>query len=113
MDALFYYLTYPLIYVVASLPFWALYKVSDLLFHLLWLSGYRKAVVFNNLKNSFPAKTIDEIKVMQKQYYRYLCDLIFETLKTLTMTEDEARQRCFFHRQEWLDTLHDQKKSII
>ena len=113
MGAFSFYLTYPFIYLIASLPFRGLYLASDVLFHLLWLSGYRKKVVFDNLKNSFPDKSIDEIKVMRKQFYRYLCDLILETLKTLKMTEEEARERCVFHRQDWLDALHDQKRSII
>jgi Kdo2-lipid IVA lauroyltransferase/acyltransferase len=113
MQALSFYLLYPLIYLVASLPFGILYRLSDFAYYLLMLSGYRKEVVLNNLKNSFPEKTPKEIEAISKRYFRYLCDLILETLKTLTMTEKQARERCTFHNADWLDKLHEQKQSFI
>ena len=113
MSAISFYLTYPFIYLIASLPFRAMYKVSDILFYLLWLSGYRKKVVLQNLRNSFPEKSEAEIKTICKAYFRYLCDLILETLKTLTMTEQEARDHCTFHKAEWLDKMYEEKKSFI
>ena len=113
MQAFFFYLAYPFLYLIAALPFGALYKVSDLLYHVLRLTGYRQGVVLENLKNSFPDKSPHEIEALSKTYYRYLCDLILETLKTLTMTEKEAREHCVFHPVEWLDKLFDDKKSII
>ena len=113
MQAFFFYLAYPFIYLIAILPFNALYKVSDFLYHILRITGYRKEVVVNNLRNSFPEKNSAEIEVLCKKYYRYLCDLILETLKTLKMTEQEAREHCHFHSPEWLDRLYREKRSII
>jgi Kdo2-lipid IVA lauroyltransferase/acyltransferase len=113
MQALAFYLVYPLLYLLASLPFRALYKVSDVLYYLFWISGYRKKVVWNNLKNSFPEKSDEEIRKIQKEYFRYLCDITLETFKTLTMTEEEARERCVFIKQDWLDQYYKDKKSII
>jgi Kdo2-lipid IVA lauroyltransferase/acyltransferase len=113
MQALTFYLLYPFIYLVASLPFPLLYKLSDFAYYVLRLSGYRKEVVLNNLKNSFPEKNSQEIEAISKQYFHYLCDLILETLKTLTMTEKQARERCTFHNADWLDKLHEQKQSFI
>lgn len=113
MQAVAFYLGYPFIYLLASLPFSVLYRVSDLLFGILWLSGYRKKVVLMNLTNSFPEKSKEEIEALCKSYYRYLCDIILETFKTLTMTEQEARTRCTFINQPWLDKLHEENKSII
>lgn len=69
--------------------------------------------MLNNLKNSFPEKSASEIHLIYKEYYRYLCDLVFETLKTLKMTEKQAKERCLFHNPEWLDTLYQQQKSIL
>ena len=113
MQALVFYLVYPILYLVASLPFAALYKVSDVLFYLLRLSGYRKEVVRNNLKNSFPDKPEAEIESICDDYFRYLCDLILETLKTLTMAAEESRRRCIFHNTEWLDKYYKEKQSLI
>lgn len=113
MQALLFYFTYPFIFLVTRLPFRALYFLSDGLYYLLVLSGYRKAVVLKNLKNSFPDKSEREITVIAAQYYRYLCDLILETLKTLHMNEQESRARCTFHNTEWLDQFYKDKQSFI
>lgn len=113
MQALSFYLVYPLIYLVASLPFWALYKVSDVLYYLFRISGYRKDVVLQNLRNSFPEKSEHEIQQLCKAYFRYLCDLTLETLKTITTTAEEARERCVYHSADWLEKMHDEKKSLI
>lgn len=113
MQAIVFFFVYPLIYLVAHLPFWGLYKLSDGLYYLLKLSGYRKQVVLKNLRNSFPYKSETEIKIITKAYYRYLCDLILETLKTLNMSEQESRDRCTFHQTEWLKRFHQEGKSFI
>ena len=113
MQAVFFYITYPFVYLVAVLPFSALYKLSDVLYFLLRLSGYRKAVVNKNLRLSFPDKSDQEIEAISKSYYRYLCDLILETLRTLRMSEKESRERCTFHKAEWLDKLQAEGKSFI
>jgi KDO2-lipid IV(A) lauroyltransferase len=87
--------------------------VSDFFYLLLRISGYRKNVVIKNLKNSFPGKSDEEIEAIFREYYRYLCDLTLETLKTLKMTANESQSRCIFHQQPWLTKLHEEKRSII
>lgn len=113
MQAISFYLTYPFIYLIASLPFGALYKVSDILYYLLRLTRYRQKVVLNNLRNSFPDKSPSDIAALSESFYRYLCDLILETLKTLKMTEQESKEHCTFHSPDWLDKLYEEKKSFI
>src|SRR5882724_5452134 len=113
MQVVVFYLVYPILYLIASLPFRGLYILSDIFYFLFWISGYRKKVVFENLRNSFPEKTEKEIKSLAKSYYRYLCDLTLETLKTMRMTEQEARERCVYHNADWIDKMHEEKKSFI
>lgn len=113
MKALSFYLVYPLIRVIAALPFSILYFVSDGMARLLILSGYRRAVVEMNLRNSFPEKKDDEIRALSKAYYHYLCDLILETLKTMTMPADEYRKRVTLKNPEVLSKLAEEGKSII
>jgi len=113
MQAVIFYLLYPFIYLIASLPFWALYGVSNFFYLILNISGYRKEVVLNNLRNSFPEKLDSEIEFIKKRYFKYLCDLILETLKTIRMTEKQARERCVFHNPEWLNEFYEHKQSII
>lgn len=97
MQALVYYLSLPFIYLLAIMPFWVLYGVSDGLFLLLYyVIGYRKKVVRTNLLNAFPDKTSEERLAIEKKYFQYLCDLILETIKRLTISPEEAVKRCTF-----------------
>ena len=90
-----YYVALPFIYLLSVMPFRALYLLSDgfylLLYHVI---GYRTKVVFENLRNSFPDKTDAEIKVIQKRFYRYFCDLFLETFKTLTISPASMLKHC-------------------
>lgn len=47
-----------------------------------------------NLKNSFPEKTTAEIIKLEKKFYRYYCDLLLETFKTLTISPKKMLQHC-------------------
>lgn len=113
MQALFFYLTFPLLYLVASLPFRLLYAFSDCCYYLVRLTRYRRKVVLRNLRKSFPGKTDREIHIMANDFYRYLCDLLLETLKTMRISEAELKRRCTFARLDWLQKLHDEKRSLI
>lgn len=90
-------LVVPLFYLISILPFWVLYIFSFCIYILLfYIVGYRKKVVVQNLKNSFPHKSEVEIKKITKQFYKHLCDVIFETLKLLTISTSEFKKRFAF-----------------
>ncbi len=114
MQALLFYSLYPVIYLCSRSPFFLLYRLSDLLFLIVFhLIGYRKQIVLQNLQNAFPGKSEEEILTIQKKFYRHLCDLVVETLKTLSWTEAEVRERVTLHNKSLLDRLYAQNKSII
>ena len=72
-----YYLVYGLLYLISLLPFFILYRISELVFLLMYhLFGYRKKVVLENLRNSFPDKSEQEIKQIGKGFYKNFCDVI-------------------------------------
>jgi len=78
-------------------PFWLLYGIADVLyFLLLHVVRYRRNVVLNNLRLSFPGKTAAEINRIARGFYRNLTDLIVETIKMPDLTPDELRQRVRF-----------------
>lgn len=87
--------------------------LSDGLYHVLRWSGYRRKVVLRNLHHSFPDKTPEEIKAISNRYYRYLCDLILEILKTLNMSERESKAHCTFHSTDWLKKFQQDGQSFI
>jgi KDO2-lipid IV(A) lauroyltransferase len=97
MQAIGFYLLLPLLYFISILPFPVLYLFSDIgYFFVYHLFDYRKKVVFQNLKNSFPEKTDLEIHDLSKQYFHHLCDLIVESLKALTISRKAINKRCRF-----------------
>jgi KDO2-lipid IV(A) lauroyltransferase len=82
------------LYLVSLLPFWLLYTISDVVYVFLYrIFAYRTDVVREILANSFPDKTAAERLAIEKKYYRYLCDLILETIKMLSISPQEARHR--------------------
>ena len=114
MNSLLYYLALPLIYLVSLSPFWLLYRISDFLYVVIYyLVGYRKKVVIENLKNAFPDKPESEIKLIAKKFYQHLCDLLVESIKTITMSERYVQRHLKFHHSKDLDKIFDKGKSII
>lgn len=114
MHFLAYILLYPLLYLISILPFRLLYVVSDGLYILLYrIFGYRKKVVHNNLNLVFPEKSDAEIKRITKVFYHHLCDMILESIKSLTISEEDMRKRYKFTNVELMQNIEAQHKSII
>lgn len=114
MKAITYYLSLPFIYLISVLPFWLLYKVSDFLFFILYrIIGYRKEVVFRNLKNSFPEKSDADLKQIQIKFYQYFFDLILETVKSLTISAQTLQKRVLFEDTSILKHHFKNDQSII
>ncbi len=90
--------------------------ISDFLYVVLYkVLGYRKEVVYQNLRNSFPEKTEQEIKDIAEKYYHYLCDLFLETFKTLTVSRKTMLRHCYFSQQAFdvFDELAEEGKGVI
>jgi KDO2-lipid IV(A) lauroyltransferase len=116
MSKIGFYIALPLFYIISLLPFPIFYLLSDGICFLLYrIIGYRKTVVYDNLKNSFPEKTQEELKEIERKFYHYLCDLFLETLKTLTISKKEAIKRCSLNEntKTIFNQLHDKKQSCI
>jgi KDO2-lipid IV(A) lauroyltransferase len=97
LPALFYYSCLPFIYLLSLLPFPLLYFFSDGVYiFLYYVLHYRRVIVRQNLSNSFPEKSLFEIKEIEKRFYRYFCDLFLETFKTLTISKEEMIRHCEF-----------------
>lgn len=90
----------PFFYLVSLIPFALLYPISNVFSFVLYhLIGYRKKVVVNNLKNSFPDKSEQEILKITKEFYIHFVDVIFETIKLLTISEKSFKARCHYNSE--------------
>lgn len=99
---------------ISRLPFNVLYVFSDFLFLLMFhVVRYRKKVVHSNLRKSFPEKRDSEIIAIEKQFYRHFCDLVLESFKLFSISEEEIRKRMVFDNPEVLNNFLDQGKSVI
>ena len=114
MGTLAYYLVLPLLYGISLLPFPLLYLLSDgvflLLFHVI---GYRRDVVRTNLRNSFPEKSAAELDRIERDFYRWFCDLTLETLKTLTISPKAVLRHVHVEGEQVLRKYHEQGRSIV
>jgi KDO2-lipid IV(A) lauroyltransferase len=114
MGTLGYFVALPFIYGISLLPFPLLYLLSDGIYVLIYkVLGYRKEVVMNNLRNSFPEKDEAELKAIASKFYQWFCDLTLETLKTLTISPEEVRKRVEFKGKDILQQYAREKRSVI
>jgi KDO2-lipid IV(A) lauroyltransferase len=87
--------------LLSRLPFWVLYAVSDVLFIIsFYLIRYRRKMVWKNLTNSFPDKSVAELRNIEKEFYTNLCDYAVEMLKLLTISKSELGKRVVFNNPE-------------
>ena len=91
-----------------------LYIISDIIFFVnYYIIGYRKKIVYENLKNSFPDKSEKEIKQIQKKFFRNFSDYIVETVKAMTISEEELGKRVKHINQELFHQAKTERKNVI
>jgi KDO2-lipid IV(A) lauroyltransferase len=114
MQFLVYILVYPLLWLISILPFRLFYFFSDFVFFVIfYLVGYRKKVVWENLSRAFPDKTKVEIKRIQKNFYRHMCDMFLEMVKTLNLSKEELKERYKIVNIEVLQEIIKRKSVLI
>lgn len=114
MKRFFYYLSLPFLYVLSLLPWRVMYWCSDALYLLAYhVLGYRRKVILNNLRNSFPEKTEDEIQALAKTFAAYTCDLMLETIKTLTISERALKKHVALSDISVLQRYFEHNQSVI
>ena len=114
MKALGYYISLPFVYLISMLPFPILYLFSDFMYVIVYyIVGYRKNVIRQNLKNSFPEKSQSELIKIEKQFYHYIVDFFLETLKCITISEKTLMQRISIENREILEDLYKKNKNTL
>lgn len=91
-----------------------MYLKSDALAFVLYrVVGYRRAVVWDNLRRSFPEKSETELAEIVRKSYRNLTDVMLETMKSYTLPIREIDRRCPVLNAELVNKYLDQSRSII
>ncbi|MDX1830148.1 MAG: lysophospholipid acyltransferase family protein [Lutibacter sp.] len=114
INLLVYILVYPFIWFLSILPFRILYTISDGVYFLLYyIIGYRKKVVYDNLKLALPEKSEAELLAIRKQFYHHFVDIFIEMIKSFTISEKEVNKRYTYTNIELLSDLYKDGKSLI
>lgn len=82
------------IVVFGYLPFWFLYRLSDVLSFICYYFGIRRETIEQNLEISFPNKSQQQMRQLTKSVYRNFFDvMVVEMLKNFTISGKMMRRR--------------------
>lgn len=102
------------LWCLAWLSLSVLYRVSNGLFFIVYhVVKYRRAVVEENLRRSFPDQDKEALERISRAYYHNLCDLIVEIFKLRHAKFDTIAERFEFKNLEIIHSLEKEGKSII
>ncbi|MBR6989017.1 MAG: lysophospholipid acyltransferase family protein [Bacteroidaceae bacterium] len=109
-----YYIIGGIWWLLSLLPLKILYLFSDMLYVLVHhVIGYRKKIVRKNLTNSFPEKSLDEIRQIEKGFYHFFCDYIVETIKQFSISKEEMKRRMVISGvEEMKDRMEKENKTF-
>jgi KDO2-lipid IV(A) lauroyltransferase len=114
MGNMFYYLMYGVVWLITLLPLRVLYLFSDIAYPIVYyVVRYRKDVVRQNIKRSFPQKTEQELRKIERRYYRFFCDLMIETLYEMNISKAEINRRMTYSNVEAIKEQYAQGKSVM
>lgn len=101
-------------YLFSLLPLFVLYQISDCLYYLItYIVRYRRRVIYGNLRTSFPEKTDEEIDRIAKGFYAFFCDYIVETVKLMSISENNIRKRMVFDGEDAIEAEFAKGKSVV
>ena len=66
-----------------------------------------------NLASAFPNKGKEELRVIEKLYYKMICHFAVETASKISFSEDEIRKRVKYTNIELLRNLLDKYKYVV
>lgn len=114
LENILYSPIYFFVWLHSLLPFRALYILSDILYlPLYYIIRYRRKLVFESMRNSFPNKSEKEITRMVKAFYHHFCDYIVETIKLLHISDAETKRRFIIENIEVLQRALDERRQVI
>lgn len=105
-----YWMLFGATYLFSLLPLRVLYLFSDISFLVVYyLTRYRKRIVRKNLRNSFPNKPEKELLKIERDFFRWFCDYVFETIKLTSISKKEMARRMRFEGIEETQLFIDKK----
>lgn len=98
---------------ISKMPFKLMYIISDGLYPVLYyIVRYRRKIVRKNLTESFPDKSPEEIRRIEKKFYRNFIDNMLETCKMGAMSTEEMSRHMTFPNIEEVNKVLRSGQSI-
>lgn len=104
-----------LIRIFSLLPLSVLYFISDVMLYpiVYYVARYRLKVVRRNLRNSFPDKSHNELKSIEKKFYRHFADLLVEIVHGYRASDEEMREHVVFENVDLVEELAQKTQGVI
>jgi KDO2-lipid IV(A) lauroyltransferase len=108
------YLTLLLSHFFNLLPKIILYRFADVFYIILFdILRYRRKVVFENLRNSFPEKSDKEIYKIARKFYLHLSDTFVENCALLTMSKERTLKFVEIEKTNLINDLFNKDKNVV
>lgn len=106
----YYIFVLPLSY----LPLFILYGITRFLYLILrFVFPYRKEVITNNLKQSFPNKSEQEINSLRNKFYLHFTEILAEGIKNLSISKNSLQKRFRIENPELMQELYNKGKNVL
>ena len=99
---------------ISTLPLMVLYGLARLLYWLMaYVVRYRRQVVLQNLRNSFPEKSAVEIEQIARGFYWHFAQVVVEILKLRTISAAEIRRRAVIENPEVIERFLAENRQVL
>lgn len=107
-------LYYIIVLPLSKLPLWLLYIIFYPIYLIIYhIIGYRKGVVYKNVRNAFPEKTPKDQAEIVTKFYRHLAKMIAESIKNISISQKELKRRVQVDNLELMTTLFNKNQNVI
>ena len=108
-----YYILVFFCYLLSPLPLRVHYIISYIIYVLMfYVIRYRRRVVWKNLTSAFPEKKEEELRRIERGFYHFFCDYLVETVKLMTISQEDMKRRIIFRGTELVDEIIESGQSI-
>lgn len=102
-----YYLLLGTFKIIGSLPYAVLYYFfAEIIYFVLHrLLRYRIKVVRVNLSSSFPEKSKDELRAIEKKFYHHISEVFIDTMAICAMSAETIKKRFVYEGYEEMERI--------
>jgi len=100
--------------LIGHLPLFVLYQVATLSKWLLYfVFSYRKKVIVNNIKNSFPELSTSQVNAITIKFYGYFTDLMVEFFRGSAISKKEMLDRVSLVNEQIITNYLDKGIPVV